>query len=109
MDAKKKTNWLKITMILLFIAYISLYALNISGYYDGSRRRKVEFTEDQIAKFEEDIANGVEVDIKNYLDGQTKNYANGASKIGYTFSKNVDSFLNKGIGYILDFFGKLLS
>ena len=95
MDKKKKLNWFKITLIFLFIIYISLYALNATGYYDGNIRRKVEFTESQIKEFEEDIANGKVVDIESYLEDQNKDYTNNASKLGYTLSKNVDDFLNK--------------
>lgn len=109
METKKKTNWFKIVIGFLFIAYISLYILNLSGYYDGSIRRKVEFTEEQILEFEEDIANGEIVDLKEYLDSRNKDYTNGASRLGYEISKNVDSFLNRGIKDILDLIGKLLS
>lgn len=109
MDSKKKFNWFKLILGVLFVAYASLYALDISGYYDGNRRRKVEFTEEQIREFEKDIAQGVEVDLKDYLDNTNKDYSNGASKIGYTISKNIDTFLNKGIKNILNFLGKILS
>lgn len=109
MEKKKKTNWFKIIMIGLFILYISLYALNISGYYDGSIRRKVEFTEEQIDKFEKDIANGEKVDINNYLESQNKDYTNGASKLGYELSSNIDSFLNEGIKGIINVLSKILS
>lgn len=109
MDKKKKTNWFKIIIILLFVAYISLYALNRSGYYDGSIRRKVEFTTDQIKQFEEDIAKGEKVDINDYLKDQNKDFTNNASKLGYTISSNIDSFLNKGIKGIISFLGKILS
>lgn len=109
MEKKKKTNWFKISLIVLFILYISLYALNISGYYDGSIRRKVEFTTEQIEKFEEDIAKGEKVDINNYLDKQNKDYTNGASKLGYEISSNIDAFLNEGIKGIINILGKILS
>lgn len=109
MDKKKKINWFKITIVFLFIAYISLYALNMTGYYNGSMRKKVEFTESQIREFEKDVALGEKVDINDYLEKQTKDYTNGASRLGYTISKNLDEFLNKGIKNIINLLGKLLS
>jgi len=109
MEKKKKINYFKIILILLFITYISLYALNVSGYYDGSIRRKVEFTNNQIKEFESDIANGETVDIKDYLKDQNKDYTNGASRLGYQISKNVDSFLNKGIKDFFRLLTKFLS
>lgn len=109
MEKKNKINWFKIVICLFFIAYISLYILNLSGYYDGSIRRKVELTEEQIRQFEEDVANGENVEITDYLEGQNKDYTNNASRLGYTISKNIDSFLNKGIKDIIDVIGKILS
>lgn len=109
MDKKKKTNWFKITLIVLFGIYISLYSLNVSGYYNSALRRKVEFTESQIEEFERDIAKGEVVDVNDYLKEQNKDYTNTASRLGYKISKNVDSFLNKGIKDIIKFLGKILS
>lgn len=97
MEKKKKINYFKIILILLFIIYISLYTLNVSGYYDGSIKKKVEFTSEQIKEFESDIENGEPVDVKDYLKGQNKDYTNGASRLGYQVSKNIDNFLNRGI------------
>ncbi len=109
MDKKKKTNWFKIIMIALFIAYISLYVINKSGYYDGNMRNKVQFTEEQIEKFEEDIAAGEKVDIKDYLKDQNKDYTNNVSKFGYKLSSNIDSFFNSGIQEILKILTMMLS
>ena len=109
MEKKKKTNWFKIIIILFFVAYISLYALNISGYYEGSIRRKVEFTSEQITQFENDVKNGETIDMTNYLKDQNKNYTNKVSKFGYKLSTGIDTFLNKGIKSILDILSKLVS
>ena len=109
MEGKKKTNWFKIIMVTFFIAYISLFILNLTGYYDGSIRRKVEFTREQIAQFEQDVENGKSVDLNDYLEDQNKNYTNNASKLGYAISSNVDKFLNSGLKEILSILGKLLS
>lgn len=109
MDKKKKKNWFKIVMLPLFIAYISLYILNVSGYYDGNIRRKVQFTESQIAEFENDIAEGKNVDIKDYLKDQNIDYTNNVSRFGYKFSSNIDSFFNNSIKQILKLVSILVS
>ncbi len=106
---KKKLNWFKVIMISLFVCYISLYMLNVTGYYDGNIRKKVEFTEAQIEQFEADVKNGEKVDVKDYLVEQNKDYSNGASKLGYTLSSNVDKFLNKGIKGFLKVIIRMLS
>ena len=109
MAEKKKPNYFLIILILFFVAYISLYILNISGYYDGSIRRKVEFTNEQIVQFEEDVKNGETVDINDYLKNQNKNYTNSASRLGYSISTSVDSFLNEGIKSVIKILSKILS
>lgn len=106
---KKKINWFKIVFVILFVIYISLYIINANGYYDGATRRRTELTESQIKEFEKDIQDGKEIDVKKYLKDQNKDYTNAASKLGYTFSKNVDNFLNKGIKNVLSFLIKFLS
>lgn len=97
MEKKKKINWFKVVLCSLFIAYISIYTLHKTGYYDGNIRRKVEFTNEQIAKFESDVKNGEIVDLNDYLEGQKKNYTNKGAKLGFTISTNIEKFMNEGI------------
>lgn len=97
MSDKKKVDWVKYILITLFVVYLGLYTLNETGYYSGSNRRKVEFTERQILEFEKDIEEGKPVDINDYLEGQIKDYSNTTSRIGYAISSNVEAFLSKGL------------
>lgn len=109
MEKKKKVNWFKIIFSTLFVAYISLYFLNVSGYYDGNIRRKVQFTEEQIEAFERDVAAGENVDIKDYLKDQNKDFTNNISKFGYKLSFNIDRMFNSGVKEILRVLSKLLT
>lgn len=109
MEKKKKTNWLKVALTILFIGYMSLYVLNTTGYYDGSVRRKVAFTEEQIKKFENDVESGKKINITDYLEEQTKDYTNNTSKMGYEFSSSLESFLNSGLKDIIKVLGKLFT
>ncbi len=109
MEKKKKTNWFKIILSGLFIVYISLYFLNVSGYYDSRIRRKVEFTEEQIEQFERDVASGEAVDIKDYLKDQNKDYTNKASKFGYKLSTEIDKIVNGTIENIINVLSKLFT
>ena len=109
MEEKKKINWLKYIIMFLFIVYVSLYVLNKTGYYDGSVRRKMEITSEQIEVFEKDVANGVEIDINNYVKNLDKDYTNRTSKIGYAISSNIDQFLNKGIRRIVKVLSKMFT
>ena len=94
---KKKINWLRIIIIVLFIGYFSLFILDKTGYYDKTMRKKVEFTNTQIQKFEKDIRDGKQIDINVYLEDQNKDYTNNASKMGYFLSTSIEKILNNGI------------
>ena len=109
METKKKPNYLKLLFIGLFFAYIVLYILNVTGYYNGNIRRKVAFTDEKIAEFEKDIANGEKIDMKDYLKDQEKNYTNNTSNMGYAISTNVESFLNEGIKKVMNILSKLFT
>ena len=109
METKKKPNYLKILLMGLFFAYMILYVLNATGYYDGSIRRKVAFTESQIKTFEGDVKNGESIDLKDYLKDQEKDYTNNTSDIGYAISTNVELFLNNRIKDFMSILSKLFT
>lgn len=106
---KKKINWIRIILIILFIGYISLFFLNKTGYYDSALRRKTALTNEQIKKFESDIRNGKQIDIDDYLIDETKDYTNTTSKAGYYISTSVEKILNDGIKSIGSIFKKLFT
>lgn len=109
MENKKKPNYVKIVLLGLFFAYLVLYILNISGYYDNNIKRKVSFTDNQIQEFEKDIKKGENIDVRDYLKEQEKNYTNNASNMGYMISTNIESFLNEGIKNFINILSKLFT
>ena len=108
MKDKKRINYFKIIFISFFIIYLCLYTINVNGYYE-KRRGKVEFTKEQIERFEKDVEAGKNVDVESYLIDQNKDYSNGMSDIGYTVSTLINGILNKGINGISHFIGSLFS
>lgn len=106
---KKKINWLKIVLIVLFIGYISLFILNKTGYYEGNMRKKMELTNKQIEKFEKDIKDGKQIDINDYLIDKKDDYTNNTSKVGYYISTSIEKILNDGIKNIGNIFKKLFT
>lgn len=106
---KKKINWLRIIIIILFIGYISLFLLNKTGYYNSALRKKTELTNEQIKRFETDIRNGKQIDINDYLIDETKDYTNATSNTGYYISTSVEKILNNGIKSIGSIFKKLFT
>lgn len=106
---KKKINWLKIALIVLFIGYISLFILNKTGYYEGNMRKKMELTNKQIEKFEKDIKDGKQIDINDYLIDKKDDYTNNTSKVGYYISTSIEKILNDGIKGVGSIFKKLFT
>ncbi len=106
---KKKINWLKIALIVFFIGYLSLYILDKTGYYDSSMRKKTEFTNNQIKRFEQDVKDGKQVDINDYLIDENKDYTNNTSKVGYYISSSIEKILSDSIKNIGNIFKKLFT
>ena len=106
---KKKINWVRIILIILFIGYISLFLLEKTGYYNSAIRKKTELTNNQIKKFEEDVKQGKQIDINDYLIDETKDYTNNTSKAGYYISTSVEKILNDGLKGIGSVFKKLFT
>lgn len=92
----KKPNYFKYTFITLFIIFISLYFMNIIGYYDVNRNKTL-LTEEKIKEFENDIKNGEYIDLNNYLEEENRDYNNNFSNISLQLSNGIDIFLNKGL------------
>ena len=82
MDNKPKKNWFKTIINILFLIFIVIYCLSISGYYESKLHEKTVYTNEQIKKFEEDVKNGEEIDINNYNTTEVKNYANNFTRLG---------------------------
>jgi len=95
-EKKKKPNYFKFIFISLFILFISLYFMNVIGYYDVNRNRTI-LTEEKIKEFEADIQNGEYIDLNNYFEENNKDYDNNFSNISLKVSDGIDVFLNKGL------------
>ena len=94
---KKKNNWFKRILIVLFIIFIGLYISSISGFYESNLSNKVALTEEAIEKFEEDVINGKQIDVENFIDDEYVDYSNKFSTSGDKFSEVVVKILTKGL------------
>lgn len=92
---KKSTPW-GVILIVLFIIFISLYFMNVIGYYDVNRNRMM-MTEEKIKEFELDVESGNYIDINDYLEDVKRDYDNGFSNLSLKVSNGIDVFLNKGL------------
>ena len=108
-DKKKLCNKIFSRIFLaLFIAFLAIYVSSASGYYEFEQHNKMVLTEEKIKEFEQDVADGKEVDIKNYIVSDTPNYQNSVSKLGNTFSTQLEKFVQSGLESTFEFLNKLL-
>lgn len=99
---------LKFLFVLSFIAYLSLYISQKTGYYEYEIRQKKEFTEEQIRMFEEDLKQGKQIDMNAYLEYTNKDYQNNASKLTLSISEEIGKYTKMGIEAILTRISKLI-
>lgn len=105
-ENKPKLFWYP--FLTLFVVFIALYIALESGYYETKISNKVSLTEEKIQEFENDVQNGVAIDVKDYLEDDYVDYSSKMSDTGAKVSKNIESFMTKGINKIFDFLGSLI-
>lgn len=107
MKHKKKQKAFKIIFIFLFIAYITIYISQKSGYMDFQNYKKSYLTQEKIEQFEKDIKAGKKVDLTQYSDTDKKNYSNTISNAGYSLSSSISGLVNKGVVGLFETVAKL--
>lgn len=107
-----KKKWLnrtfKYIFILLFIAFLTLYLSQATGYYEYENHQKNALTEEQIKQFEKDVKEGKNIKIEDYIEKTHVDYGNKASDIGNQFSKTVNKGVKKGIEAFFGALNKLI-
>ncbi len=108
--SKNIANYLlKLSLIILFISFLTLYFSHNSGYFEYEQHKKTSFTKEQIERFEQDIKDGKEVDITNYLDNKDNDYSNKISNLGLTLSKQIEKAIKGGLNHVINFINNSLS
>ena len=97
-----------ITILSLFILFVSLYIAASNGYYEYQNKEKMELTKEKITEFEQDIKLGKRVKIKDYLTYDNKTYDNKITKVGNTLENLIDNCLMKGIEKTFSMFEKMI-
>ena len=70
---KLRTKVFRISFIILFAIFITVFISNKYGYYEYQKHEQVTLTQEQIKQFEQDVKDGKEVDLENYLANTNKN------------------------------------
>lgn len=99
---------LMFVVLLLFIAFFTLYMSQATGYYEYEQHRKTVFTQEQIKKFEQDVKDGKNINIEDYVTNPNKNYRNNTSNVGYYLSDKISSGVRKGIEITFKFLNKMI-
>ena len=86
---KLMTKIFRISFIILFAVYLTVYVSNKYGYYEYQKHEQVTLTEEQIKKFEQDVKDGKEIDIENYVTDVNKNYQTKLSQTGLNISNGL--------------------
>ena len=106
MEDKKKNSYDIFFRVLfvLFVIFLCLYAISISGFVDTRNSKKTLYTEEQIKKFENDVKNGEYVDITDYLVTEDIDYSNGFSRFGEDVSNTISSVTHYTFKFFEEFF-----
>ncbi len=106
-QVKLRTKIFRLTFVILFAIFLTMFVSNKYGYYEYKKREQVTLTAEQIKQFEEDVKNGKNVDLENYLEKTNKNYQTKFSQLGLNISNSIantiESGVNKFFGYISKF------
>lgn len=102
-------KFLKISFILLFIVFITIYISNNSGYYEYELHKRVELTNEQIEMFEDDVKNNKEIDVNDYIGNTREDYSNTFSKMGASFSNFTSKYIKEGIEGIFKMISNFMS
>lgn len=96
------------TFIMMFVCFLALYIIGLTGYFDYKQYEKMILTKENMEKFESDVNEGKQVDIKDYMKDETYDYNNNISKIGMDLSDNIEKYTKMFIGGIFKAFDKVV-
>lgn len=105
---KKRNKAFRWTIFFLFIAFLTLYISQATGYYEYEQSRKTAFTKEQIKQFEQDVKDGKEIDVTAYLENTNKNYQNNISKATLNISEAISKYTKLGIEKVFEGIAKVI-
>lgn len=94
---KLRTKVFRISFIILFAVFLTVFVSNKYGYYEYQKHEQVTLTSEQIKKFEQDVKDGKEIDIENYVGEVNKNYQTKLSQAGLNVSNSLAGIVKTGV------------
>lgn len=105
---KLRTTVFRISFIVLFAIFLTIFMSNKYGYYEYKKHEQVTLTQEQIARFEQDVKDGKNIDLENYLDNTTKNYQTKLSQAGLNVSNSLANIIKAGVDSFFKYIGKFV-
>lgn len=106
---KVRTKVFRMSFIVLFAIFITIFVSNKYGYYEYKKHEQVTLTQEQIEKFEEDVKNGKNIEIENYISNSNKNYQTKLSQAGLNLSNSLADIIKGGVDGFFSYIEKLVS
>ena len=105
---KLRTKIFRMSFIILFAIFITVFVSNKYGYYEYKKHEQVTLTQEQIKQFEQDIKDGKKVDLENYLDYTNKNYQTNFSQMGLNLSNPIADTIKSGVDSFFKYVSKFV-
>jgi predicted negative regulator of RcsB-dependent stress response len=86
---KLRTKIFRISFIILFAVFLTVFVSNKYGYYEYQKHEQVTLTSEQIKKFEQDVKEGKIIDIESYVGEVNKNNQTKLSQTGLNISNSL--------------------
>lgn len=106
---KLRTKIFRMSLILSFAIFLTLFMSNKYGYYEYKKHEQVSLTAEQIKQFEEDVRQGKYVDLEDYLSNTNKNYQTKLSQAGLNLSNGIADMIKKGVESFFASIDKMVS
>ncbi len=107
-NVKLRTKVFRISFIILFAIFITVFISNKYGYYEYQKHEQVTLTQEQIKQFEQDVKDGKKVDLENYLSHTSKNYQTKFSQMGLNLSNSIANTIKNGVDGFFKYVSKFV-
>ncbi|MEG2322152.1 MAG: hypothetical protein RSB71_01505 [Bacilli bacterium] len=97
MKVKLRTKVFRLSFIITFAIFFTLFLSNKYGYYEYKKHEQVTLTNEEIKRFEQDVKDGKNTQIGDYLKHTNKNYQTKFSQAGLNLSNSISKVIKSGV------------
>ena len=107
-NVKLRTKVFRISFIILFAIFITVFISNKYGYYVYQKHEQVTLTQEQIKQFEQDVKDGKNIDLQNYLENTNKDYQTKFSQLGLNVSNSLANIVKNSVDGFFKYVSKFV-